>query len=39
MSDNIGGQGRMWMVFILGIAAIVAVVGALAGLRSMAASA
>ena len=39
MSDNIGGQGRMWMVFILGIAAIVAVVGTLAGLRSMAASA
>jgi outer membrane lipoprotein-sorting protein len=39
MSDNIGGQGRMWMVVILGIAAIVAVVGALAGLRSMAASA
>ena len=39
MSDNVGAHGRMWMVFILGIAAIVAVVGALAGLRSMAASA
>ena len=38
-SNNAGGQSRPRLVLILGIAAILAVVGALAGLRSMAASA
>ncbi len=38
-SNNVGGQGRMWPALILGIAAVLAVVGALAGLRSVAASA
>ncbi len=39
MPDSVGGQGRMWMVLILGIAALAAVMEALAGLRVMAASA
>lgn len=38
-SNNVGGQARMWPALILGIAAVLAVVGALAGLRAMAASA
>jgi outer membrane lipoprotein-sorting protein len=38
-SDNVGSQRRMWLALTLGIAAVLAVVGALAGLRSMAASA
>ena len=38
-SNNVGGQRRMWLALTLGIAAIIAVVGALAGLRSVAASA
>ena len=38
-SNNAGGQSRPRLVLILGIAATLAVVGALAGLRSMAASA
>ena len=38
-SNYVGGQRRMWLALALGIAAILAVVGALAGLRSMAASA
>ena len=38
-SDNVGSQRRMWLALSLGIAAVLAVVGALAGLRSLAASA
>ncbi|HVD45172.1 MAG TPA: hypothetical protein VNB92_07470, partial [Rubrobacter sp.] len=38
-SNSVGGRGRMWLALILGIAAALAVVGALAGLRTMAASA
>jgi outer membrane lipoprotein-sorting protein len=38
-SNNAGGQSRPRLALILGIAAFLAVVGALAGLRSMAASA
>ncbi|MGH3145621.1 MAG: LolA family protein [Rubrobacter sp.] len=38
-SNNVGGQGRMWPVLVLGVAAVLAVVGVLAGLRTMAASA
>jgi outer membrane lipoprotein-sorting protein len=38
-SENVGSQRQMWLALTLGIAAVLAVVGALAGLRSMAASA
>ena len=38
-SNNVGGHRRMWLALILGIAAILAVAGALAGLKVMAASA
>jgi outer membrane lipoprotein-sorting protein len=38
-SNNVGGHGRMWLALILGLAAVLAVVGALAGLRVMAATA
>lgn len=38
-SNNVGGQRRMWLALTLGIAAVIAVVGALAGMRAIAASA
>lgn len=38
-SDNVGGKRRMWLALVVGIAAVLAVGGALAGLRAMAASA
>jgi outer membrane lipoprotein-sorting protein len=38
-TNNLGGQGRMWPALILGIVAVLAMGGALAGLRAVAASA
>jgi outer membrane lipoprotein-sorting protein len=38
-SYSVGGRGRMWLALGLGLAVILAVVGVLAGLRTMAASA
>jgi outer membrane lipoprotein-sorting protein len=38
-SNSVGGRGRVWLALILGLAIVLAVVGALAGLRTMAASA
>ena len=38
-SNSVGDRGRMWLALILGLAAALALVGALAGLRTMAASA
>jgi outer membrane lipoprotein-sorting protein len=38
-SNSVGGRGWVWLALVLGLAVVLAVVGALAGLRTMAASA
>src|SRR5215212_4658460 len=38
-SNNVGGRGRVWLTFSLGLAIVLAIVGALASMRTMAASA
>lgn len=38
-TNNVGGKGRMWPALVVGIVAVLAVVGALATLRAVAASA